>query len=69
MPINTAIRSLEQLKANGKVTYAWMGVGLQTLTSDVASTFGVKTQGGALVESVSPAARQPRPASRAATGR
>jgi S1-C subfamily serine protease len=54
VPINTAIRSLEQLKANGKVTYAWMGVGLQTLTSDVASTFSMKTQGGALVESVSP---------------
>jgi S1-C subfamily serine protease len=54
VPINTAIRSMEQLKANGKVTYAWMGVGLQTLTSDVASTFNVKTQGGALVESVSP---------------
>jgi S1-C subfamily serine protease len=54
VPINTAIRSLEQLKANGKVTYAWMGVGLQTLTSDVASTFNMKTQGGALVESVSP---------------
>jgi S1-C subfamily serine protease len=45
---------MEQLKANGKVTYAWMGVGLQTLTSDVASTFNVKTQGGALVEQVSP---------------
>jgi S1-C subfamily serine protease len=54
VPINTAVRSLEQLKANGKVTYAWMGVGLQTLTSDVASTFNMKTQGGALVESVSP---------------
>ncbi len=54
VPINTAVRSMGQLKANGKVTYAWMGVGLQTLTSDVASTFNVKTQGGALVESVSP---------------
>ena len=54
VPINTAIRSLEQIKTNGKVTYAWMGVGLQTLTSDVASTFNMKTQGGALVESVSP---------------
>ena len=54
VPINTAIRSLEQLKANGKVTYAWMGVGLNTLTSDVASTFNMKTQGGALVQQVSP---------------
>ncbi|HTX68940.1 MAG TPA: trypsin-like peptidase domain-containing protein [Thermoleophilia bacterium] len=53
VPINTAVRSMGQLKANGKVTYAWMGVGVQTLTSDVASTFNVKTQGGALVESVS----------------
>ncbi len=54
VPINTAIRSMEQLKANGKVTYAWMGVSLQTLTSDIASTFNVNTQGGALVEQVSP---------------
>jgi S1-C subfamily serine protease len=54
VPINTAVRSMEQLKANGKVTYAWLGVGLQTLTGDVASTFNVKTQGGALVEQVSP---------------
>jgi S1-C subfamily serine protease len=54
VPINTAMRSLEQIKANGKVTYAWMGVGLQTLTSDVASTFNMQTQGGALVEQVSP---------------
>ncbi len=54
VPINTAIRSMEQLKANGKVTYAWMGVGVQTLTSDVASALGVQTQAGALVESVSP---------------
>jgi S1-C subfamily serine protease len=54
VPINAAIRSMEQLKATGKVEYAWMGVGLATLTQDVASTFNLKTQGGALVESVSP---------------
>jgi len=54
VPINTAIRSLDQLRATGKVQYAWMGVGLQTLTSDVASTFNMKTQGGALVEKVYP---------------
>jgi S1-C subfamily serine protease len=54
VPIDTAIRSMDQLKVNGKVTYAWMGVGVQTLTSDVASALNVQTQGGALVESVSP---------------
>jgi len=54
VPINTAVRSLNELKSNGKVRYAWMGVGLQTITSDIASTFGVKTQGGALVLDVAP---------------
>jgi S1-C subfamily serine protease len=54
VPINTAIRSLDQIKSTGKVQYAWMGVGLTTVTSDIASTFGMTTQGGALVGQVSP---------------
>jgi len=54
VPINTAIRSLEQLKANGKVTYAWMGVSLKTLTTDIAGMLNMQSQGGALVEQVSP---------------
>jgi S1-C subfamily serine protease len=54
VPINTAIRSLEQIKASGKVQYAWMGVGLQTLTSDIAGMFNMTSQGGALVQQVSP---------------
>jgi len=53
VPINTARRSLEQIKTNGKVTYAWMGVSLQTLTSDLADMFDIKSQGGALVGEVS----------------
>ena len=54
VPINTAIRSLEQLKAYGKVTYAWMGVSLKTLTTDIAGMLNMQSQGGALVEQVSP---------------
>ena len=54
VPINTAMRSLEQIKTSGKVTYAWMGVSLQTLTSDIAGMFDMDSQGGALVEAVSP---------------
>ena len=54
VPINTAIRSLEQIKTSGKVHYAWMGVGLKTLTSDIAGMFNMQTQGGALVRAVSP---------------
>jgi S1-C subfamily serine protease len=48
------MRSLEQIKTSGRVTYAWMGVSLQTLTSDIAGMFDVDSQGGALVEAVSP---------------
>jgi len=54
VPINTAIRSLNQLRDSGTVTYAWMGVQGQTLTSDVAGTFNMKTAGGALIEKVAP---------------
>jgi len=54
VPINTAVRSLEQLKSTGKVQYAWMGVGLKTVTSDIAAMFDMQTQGGALIEQVSP---------------
>jgi S1-C subfamily serine protease len=60
VPIDTAVRSLNQLRDTGKVKYAWLGVQGQTLTSDVATTFNMKTTGGALVEKVasgSPAAK------------
>jgi S1-C subfamily serine protease len=54
IPINTAIHSLQQLKTTGKVQYAWMGVSMATITPDIASTFNMKTQGGALVQTVTP---------------
>ena len=54
VPINTAIRSLNQLRDTGQVEYAWMGVQGQTLTSDVAGTFNMKSAGGALIEKVAP---------------
>ena len=54
VPINTAVRSLNQLRDTGTVKYAWMGIQGQTLTSDVAATFNMKTSGGALIEKVAP---------------
>ena len=54
VPVNTSVRSLNQLRENGKVEYAWLGVRGQTLSSDVAAMFGIDTSGGALVEEVSP---------------
>ena len=43
---------MTQLKKSGTVTYAWLGVAGQTLTSDVAAMFGLKASSGALVEQV-----------------
>jgi len=55
VPINTAIRSLNQLKKGGTVQYAWLGVvGLQTVTPAVAKAAHLTTQSGALVGSVYP---------------
>ena len=54
VPINQAIRSLNQLKKGGTVRYAWLGVGLQTVTPDVAKAANLTTPSGALVESVYP---------------
>jgi S1-C subfamily serine protease len=60
VPINTAKTVLEQLKANGKVTYAWLGIQGQTITSDVASALNLKADNGVLIAAVtqgSPAAK------------
>jgi S1-C subfamily serine protease len=60
VPINTAKNVLEQLKTSGKVTYAWLGIQGQSITSDVASALGLKVDNGVLVAAVtqgSPAAK------------
>ncbi len=60
VPINTAIRSLGQLKSGGTVKYAWLGVAGVTLTPQIAQQAGTTQQSGALVEQVlanSPAAK------------
>jgi serine protease Do len=44
----------EQLIANGKVHRAYIGVGFQELTPELASHFGVQGKGGALISSVVP---------------
>jgi len=54
VPINQAVKSLEQLKKGETVKYAWLGVGFVTVTSDLAKTFNLSTQSGALVQTVYP---------------
>jgi S1-C subfamily serine protease len=52
VPINTAKRVMEQLKKSGEVRYAWLGIGGQTLTPDVAQMFDVSVASGAMIEQV-----------------
>ena len=53
VPINTAVSVMKQLQATGKVTYAYLGVQGQTITSDIAGTLGLSLKGGVLVAAVS----------------
>ena len=52
VPINTAVRVMQQLKENGEVAYAWLGIGGKSLTPDVAETFDIGAERGVLVETV-----------------
>jgi S1-C subfamily serine protease len=54
VPIDSARRSLEQILANGKVAYAYLGVSTQDLTPAVARKAGYAVSCGALVQSVTP---------------
>ena len=60
VPINSAKRSMQQLIANGSVSYAYVGVETTDLTPALAHRFGYGVQRGAVVTDVldgSPAAK------------
>ena len=60
IPVNMAKEVLPQLKDKGKVTRAWLGVGIQEVTEPLARSFELKERKGALVSQVfknSPAER------------
>jgi serine protease Do len=52
IPSNMAKQVMHQLITKGKVVRAWLGVGLQPLTPDLASKFGVDENEGVLVNEV-----------------
>ncbi len=54
IPSNLAKRVASELRTSGKVTRGWLGVSLQPLTSDLATSFGVKDGKGGLVSDVAP---------------
>ncbi len=52
VPANMAKRVSEQLVKNGRVQRAWLGVGFQDLTPDLAAAFKLDAQAGTLVTTV-----------------
>ncbi|MEW6185532.1 MAG: DegQ family serine endoprotease [Thermodesulfobacteriota bacterium] len=54
IPINTAKDLLPQLKEKGKVTRGWLGVMIQKVTPELAKSFNLKDESGALVGDVTP---------------
>ncbi len=52
IPIDVAIDISNQLKATGKITRGWLGVAIQELTKELAESFGMKNNNGALIAGV-----------------
>ncbi len=54
IPINVAMHVVEQIKVSGKVARGWLGVIIQSVNSDLAKSFGLKSPRGALVSKIMP---------------
>jgi serine protease Do len=54
IPIEVALDVAKQLQASGKVTRGRMGIGIQPLTQDLAKTFRLDADSGAVVTTVEP---------------
>lgn len=52
IPISIAKTIVNQLRESGKVTRGYLGVRFQPLTADLAKSFGLKSEKGALIASV-----------------
>lgn len=52
IPINTAMNIAEQLKTKGTVSRGWLGVAIQNVDQDLASSFGLEKPTGALVSNI-----------------
>ena len=49
VPVNLAVHSMEQLQKYGEVRYAWLGIEGETITPDIAHTFGLPVDTGVLL--------------------
>ena len=52
IPIDVAIDISNQLKATGRISRGWLGIGIQELNKDLAESFGMKNTNGALVAGI-----------------
>ena len=52
IPINLAKNVVEQLKEKGRVVRGWLGVVVQTVTAELADSFGLEHKKGALVADI-----------------
>ena len=52
VPINSAVRSMDQLVESGEVHYAWVGIATQTVTPALSRRFDLGAERGAAVQSV-----------------
>ena len=52
IPVNLAKDIMTQLKETGMVTRGWLGVAIQPVTAELAQSFGLKGEKGALVSEV-----------------
>jgi len=54
IPVNMAKSIIPQLRDKGKVTRGWIGVSIQMVTKELADSFGLPAEKGALVSEVMP---------------
>ena len=54
IPVNMAKAIIPQLRDTGKVTRGWIGVSIQPVTKDLADSFGLSAEKGALVSEIVP---------------
>jgi serine protease Do len=54
VPIDIAVEVADQLKTKGRVTRGWLGVLIQSVTRDLAESFGMSKPVGALIAEIVP---------------
>lgn len=54
VPINIAIEVADQLKSHGRVSRGWLGVLIQSVTRELAESFGMSKPIGALISEIVP---------------